>query len=70
MNKTFEKILLDFMNVRSALTLGAFGLYYGLLWQGKPIPESLNSFVFMLQGFWFGQKVANAINSKTEGEQK
>lgn len=67
--KVWEKVIIDFCNVRSFLTLGAFGIFYALIYSGKPIPEALNSFVFMLQGFWFGSKMANAVKP-TEGETK
>ena len=62
--KILEKILLDFLNVRSVITLGAFGLSFYILAHDKALPEFLSSFVFMLQGFWFGSKLAGKPEEK------
>jgi hypothetical protein len=56
-----NKILEDFLSVRSVITLGAFFLAYALMWVGKPIPELLKSIIDLLLGFWFGQKVGQAL---------
>jgi hypothetical protein len=64
-NKTLEKILLDFINVRSIITLGAFGLAYYMILTEKSVPDFLIGFVNLLQGFWFGQKYSQI---KEKGE--
>lgn len=69
--KVFEKILLDFLNVRSIITLGAFFIAYSLILEAKPVPDFLIGFVNLLQGFWFGQKYTQAkAEIKNEGETK
>lgn len=63
--KMFRKIMLDFFNVRSFITLSSFIMCYWLIIQSKQVPDWLIALVNLLQGFWFGQKVNQARN-KTE----
>ena len=70
MNKDsiWGKIVLDFLNVRSVLTLGAFGIGYYLAIMGSKEFQSLVLHICdVMLGFWFGQKVAQAIKDKKEG---
>lgn len=66
----FLKIIKDFLCVRSFITLGAFGLGYVMIYQGKIKPDLLVNIIDLLLGFWFGQKVGQAIATKKEGEEK
>jgi hypothetical protein len=59
-----KDILKDLVSVRSFITLGAFGLAYILMYKNMPIPTQLNSIIDLLLGFWFGQKVAQAIQKR------
>ena len=62
----WHEILKDFLCVRSFITLGAFGLAYLMIYQGKPLPDLLKSIIDLLLGFWFGQKVAQVLQKKEE----
>ena len=64
--KVLTDILKDFVCVRSFITLGAFGVLYSMVYKGKgaEIPDILLHIVDLLLGFWFGQKVAQAIHKK------
>lgn len=61
------KILLDFVNVRSILTLGAFGIAYFLAISNKEFQAFVLHVCDIMLGFWFGQKVAQAIEKSKEG---
>ena len=66
-DKIFD-IVDDFLNVRSAITLGLIGTYIYLTCKGLPTPEYLKTLIDFLIGFWFGEKVATAIqNGKPQG---
>ncbi len=67
--ETVKEILKDFFCVRSFITLGAFGLAYWLMHKGAPIPELLKSIIDLLLGFWFGQKVGQAMAKQNGGAQ-
>lgn len=64
MSKLLNDIIKDFLCVRSFITLGAFFLLYNLMAQGAEIPAYLTHIVDILLGFWFGQKVATALQKK------
>jgi hypothetical protein len=64
MAKLCEDIIKDFVNVRSAITLGAFACIYILVIKGKLGPDVVLHIADTLLGFWFGQKVATAIKEK------
>lgn len=68
MNKIIEDIIRDFINVRSAITLGAFACIYILVINGKLGTDVVLHIADTLLGFWFGQKVALAV--KKEAGQK
>lgn len=59
-----RKILEDFFSVRSLITLGAFYTIYWLVWHGQPVPEVVTRIADMLLGYWFGSKVASALQKK------
>jgi hypothetical protein len=59
-------ILDDFLNVRTLITLGAFFTVYVMTWLGKPVPDIIIRIVDLLLGFWFGEKVAMAIQNGKE----
>ena len=63
-----NKVVEDFLSVRSVITLGAFVTAYGLTWMGKPVPDVILRIIDLLLGYWFGSKVASAM--KKEPEQK
>ena len=73
MKEKWQEVLIelvkDFVSVRSAITLGAFGLTYYLFYIGKEIPPMLSTIIDLLLGFWFGQKVGQAM-AKTNGAAK
>lgn len=56
-----KDIIKDFFSVRSFITLGAFGIAYSMMYDAKPLPDLLISIINLLLGFWFGQKVGQAI---------
>lgn len=62
-------VIKDFLNVRSVITLGSFWLVYHLIVEAKPVPDFLIAFVNLLQGYWFGQKVAR-VQNKIEADAK
>jgi hypothetical protein len=61
-----DSIVKDFINVRSFITLGAFGIVYILSWQGRPVPDVILRIIDLLLGFWFGEKVAKAVQNGKE----
>jgi len=67
--KVLERVFLDFFNVRTFITLGAFTIAYYLIIVGKEVPTFLIGLVNLLQGYWFGQKV-NQIKQETKMEVK
>ena len=68
--KFWIKVLNDFLNVRSFITLGGFGLLYVMIYRGKIEPAFLTHIIDILLGFWFGQKVAQAIAQQQNGGQQ
>ena len=66
-SKFLQEIVKDFICVRSFITLGAFGLAYFMMGTGKEIPDLLMNIVDLLLGFWFGQKVGQAMTKSTNG---
>jgi hypothetical protein len=61
-----DKIRNDFCTVRSFITLGAFFTIYGLTWFSKPVPQEILRIADMLLGYWFGSKVAQALQKNGE----
>ena len=70
MKNIWEEIIKDFVCVRSVITLGAFGLGYIMIYQGKIKPDLLINIIDLLLGFWFGQKVGQAIAKLENGGQQ
>ena len=56
----WEKIISDFATVRTAITLGAFGVLYYLVLKGQPIPDLIVAVVNLLLGYWFGTRGSQA----------
>jgi hypothetical protein len=57
----WDKIIEDFLSVRSLVTLGGFFTVYGLVWRGIEVPPIVAHIVDILLGFWFGSKIAKNI---------
>jgi hypothetical protein len=57
----WDKIVEDFLSVRSLVTLGGFFTVYGLVWRGIEVPPIVAHIVDILLGFWFGSKVTSAL---------
>ena len=58
------KIKDDFFSVRSLITLGAFFTIYTLTWRGLIETDAVIRIADMLLGYWFGSKVASALQKK------
>ena len=62
---TFIEIFKDFFCVRSAITIGGFGIAYYMMAKGTQLPDLLVGIINLLLGFWFGQKTAQ-VQAKIE----
>ena len=67
--KLWCEIFKDFLCVRSFITIGGFGIAYYMMFKGMTLPDLLVGIINLLLGFWFGQKVGQAV-AKTNGERK
>jgi len=65
-DEIIEKILKDFLSVRTIITLGTFIVAYRIIWIGGEVPELLKHIIDLLLGYWFGSKIAK-LTQKKEG---
>jgi hypothetical protein len=68
--EAWDKLIKDFISVRSFITLGAFATVYVMTWNGKIAPDIIVRIVDLLLGYWFGEKVAKAVTQANEGGAK
>ena len=57
--KQIKEEIEDLLRPRTIITFAFYGVFLYLILKGTPIPDSLNTIISTLFGFWFGSRKQN-----------